>query len=74
MRVKSAQIACQLGRPSCCKKILFRLILLLILPGALLAQVSNPAMPDSSMGEKLADLRIGAYLDVYEALLRFLIL
>lgn len=28
-------------------------------------QISNPAMPDTSRGEKLEDLRIGAYLDVF---------
>ncbi len=45
--------------------VLLLLSTILMLPLCLFAQVSNPAMPDSSVGEKLADLRIGAYLDVY---------
>jgi hypothetical protein len=46
-------------------KISFYASLLLLFGGQVNAQISNPAMPDTSTGERLADLRIGAYLDLY---------
>ena len=49
---------------SLAKAALLLLSIFLGLPRGM-SQVVNPAMPDSSGGEKLADLRIGAYLDVY---------
>ena len=49
---------------NCTIRTYFILVLLLV-TGAMHAQITNPAMPDTGKGERLADLRIGAYLDLY---------
>ncbi len=56
----------QNNHPGQGKKILFLALLVLFQQAyQLSAQVQNPALPDTSYGEKVENLRIAGYLDVY---------
>ena len=43
----------------------FLILVFLLFAMVMQAQITNPAMPDTGKGDRLADLRIGAYLDLY---------
>lgn len=49
--------------PQC--RLLWPFFLSLLMAVEIRAQIQNPAMPDTSFGEKVENLRIGAYLDLY---------